>query len=157
MKDEIDLGDHHALRSLYQDLFFCPPALSHLMWAGALCGKGCKRKQKALRRADGGHSSAMSGEIPRLVVSLWITIPVVSWGLLSLKLCVGDGRGRVRETLGSKPSRFLSQAGGLGRTIVPHSCTARYSRGAPYPPVHHQTKPWTPPPFRLRRGGQDVL
>ena len=68
--------------------------------------------------------------------------------------CVGDGRGRVGETLG-KTLQVSSQDGSFGRTIMSHSCTVGYSRGAPYSPVHHQTKPWSPP-SRLRRGRRDV-
>ena len=80
MKGEMDLDDHHALCQSYRDLVFYLPALSHLVRAGALCGNRCKGKEWALLRGDGANASAMSGEIPRLALSLWLTIPVVPQG-----------------------------------------------------------------------------
>ena len=100
---------------------------------------------------DGAHSFAMSGEIPRLAVSFCFTLPVVSWGRLSLKRCVGDGRGRAEETLGRKPS---------GLCPKPEASAERPCRTAALPgtAVERRTHPYAikpnlGAPLSQRRGG----
>ena len=59
-------------------------------------------------------------------------------GRSSLICCVGDGRGRVGETLGRNTLQAFSQDGGFGRTIVSRSCTFRVQ---PWSAVLTRTSP----------------
>ena len=67
-KGQMDLDDHHASCPSYQDLvsIFRPVPF----WAGAFYANGCEGRQWAPLRAVRAHSYAVSGEVPRLAVSL---------------------------------------------------------------------------------------
>ena len=99
-----------------------------------------------------------------LSVKTMCVYSVVSWGRLSLKRCVGDGRGRVGETLGRKPSRLCPKSEALAersrRTAVlsgtaverlTHPYTIKPNLGVPLSPAPWGAglapTPWSGTPF----------
>ena len=89
-----------------------------------------------------------------LSVTAMCVYSVVSWGRLSLKRCVGDGRGRVGKTLGRKPSRLFPS-----RRFWPNDRVAQqYCRVQPWSavPTLAPSNQTLESPFCLRRGGRDV-